>query len=95
MCLDGDRFVQAAGSDAVKRVKYTSNLADLGSADVIIEAIVESEDVKTKLFLQLDKIAKASAILASNTSSISITRLASATKRPRQVIYTLDVIKLY
>lgn len=64
----------------------TSNLEDLHSADVIIEAIVESEDVKRKLFSDLDKIAKASCILASNTSSISITRLASATNRPQQVL---------
>lgn len=61
-------------------------MKELHSADVIIEAIVESEDVKRKLFLELDKIAKRSSILASNTSSIPITRLASATTRPEQVI---------
>lgn len=54
-------------------------------ADVVIEAVVESENVKTELFLELDKIVKSSAILASNTSSISITRLASSTSRPSQV----------
>ncbi|KAI3789604.1 hypothetical protein L2E82_02404 [Cichorium intybus] len=75
-----------AGTDAVARVKYTSNLEDLQFADIVIEAIVESEDVKKKLFAELDKIVKGSAILASNTSSISITRLAAATKRPHQVI---------
>ncbi|KAK9078241.1 hypothetical protein SSX86_002298 [Deinandra increscens subsp. villosa] len=74
------------GIKAVARVNYTSNLEDLRSADIVIEAIVESEDVKKKLFAELDKIVKASAILASNTSSISITRLATATKRPQQVI---------
>lgn len=78
---------QEVGADAVARVKYTSNLEDLQSADIVIEAIVESEDVKKKLFAELDKIVKGSAILASNTSSISITRLASATKRPHQVSY--------
>lgn len=67
-------------------MQCTSNLEDLCSADVVIEAIVESEDVKKKLFSELDKITKRSAILASNTSSISITRLASATTRPSQVI---------
>ncbi|XP_052177206.1 uncharacterized protein LOC127791393 [Diospyros lotus] len=77
---------QAAGSDACLLLQCTANLKDLCTADVIIEAIVESEDVKKKLFSQLDKIAKVSAILASNTSSISITRLASATNRPQQVI---------
>ncbi|XP_075671135.1 uncharacterized protein LOC142640767 isoform X2 [Castanea sativa] len=77
---------RAAGTSALGRLQCTTNLEELCSADVIIEAIVESEDVKKKLFLELDKIAKSSAILASNTSSISITRLASVTSRPRQVI---------
>ncbi|PQP94862.1 uncharacterized protein Pyn_37260 [Prunus yedoensis var. nudiflora] len=77
---------QAVGKDALERLWFTSNLEKLSSADIIIEAIVESEDVKKKLFLELDKITKSSAILASNTSSISITRLASATSRPHQVI---------
>lgn len=61
-------------------------------ADFVIEAIVESEDVKKKLFLELDKIVKSSAILASNTSSISITRLASATSRPSQVVLRLFLL---
>ncbi|KAG9439206.1 hypothetical protein H6P81_019371 [Aristolochia fimbriata] len=71
---------------ATNSVRCTQNFEELQSADVIIEAIVESEEVKKRLFSQLDKIAKPSAILASNTSSISITRLASATNRPSQVI---------
>ncbi|WZY95462.1 hypothetical protein YC2023_067791 [Brassica napus] len=74
------------GDDAMRRLRLTSNLQDLRSADIIIEAILESEDIKKKLFKELDGIAKSSAILASNTSSISITRLASATQRPTQVI---------
>ncbi|KAI5420537.1 uncharacterized protein LOC127075473 [Lathyrus oleraceus] len=77
---------QATASEALKRLCFTTNLNDLSHADFIIEAIVESEEVKKALFLQLDKIAKSSAILASNTSSISITRLASSTTRPKQVI---------
>ncbi|CAJ2666167.1 unnamed protein product [Trifolium pratense] len=77
---------QDKASDAFKRLRFTTDLNDLSLADFIIEAIVESEDVKKSLFLQLDKIAKSSAILASNTSSISITRLASSTSRPKQVI---------
>ncbi|WJX70981.1 3-hydroxybutyryl-CoA dehydrogenase [Trifolium repens] len=77
---------QDTASDALKRLRFSTDLNDLSLADFIIEAIVESEDVKKSLFLQLDKIAKSSAILASNTSSISITRLASSTTRPKQVI---------
>ncbi|GAB2230797.1 hypothetical protein Droror1_Dr00015089 [Drosera rotundifolia] len=77
---------QSAGSNVVKHLKCTSNLDDFRLADFVIEAIAENEGVKKKLFSDLDKIVKSSAILASNTSSISITRLASATKRPLQVI---------
>ncbi|XP_040986397.1 3-hydroxybutyryl-CoA dehydrogenase isoform X2 [Juglans microcarpa x Juglans regia] len=77
---------EAAGSSALGRLRCTKSLEELHSADIIIEAIAEYEDAKRKLFLELDKIAKSSAILASNTSSISITRLASVTSRPLQVI---------
>lgn len=61
------------------------SLEDFHSADLVIEAIAESEVAKKKLFVELDKKVKSSAILASNTSSISITRLASVTSRPSQV----------
>lgn len=77
---------QAKGDDAVKRLRFTTDLEEFHLADLVIEAIVESEEVKKSLFVKLDKIVKSSAILASNTSSISITRLASYTSRPRQVI---------
>jgi 3-hydroxybutyryl-CoA dehydrogenase len=79
-------LTQETASNALSRLRVTSNLEDLHSADIIIEAIVESEEVKKNLFAKLDKIAKPSTILASNTSSISITRLATATGRPQQVI---------
>ncbi|ERN16707.1 uncharacterized protein LOC18445036 [Amborella trichopoda] len=77
---------QAMADDAIMRLKCSTDLRDLHSADIIIEAIVESEGSKKELFSQLDRIVKDSAILASNTSSISITRLATTTRRPRQVI---------
>lgn len=85
---------QLVGAESIKRLKCTSNLEELGDSDVIIEAIVESEGIKKTLFSQLDKIAKASAILASNTSSISITRLASATSRPMQVFVIALLVSL-
>lgn len=80
-----DFISQEAKADALRCLRCTSNLEDLASADIVIEAIVESEDVKKRLFVDLDKIVKKTAILASNTSSISITRLAAATGRPQQV----------
>ncbi|RZC08940.1 putative 3-hydroxybutyryl-CoA dehydrogenase [Glycine soja] len=81
--------IDAAGADALKRLRLTTDLEDLQLADLIIEAIVESEDVKKSLFAQLDRIANSSAILASNTSSISVTRLATPTSRPCQHFFAL------
>ncbi|KAK4753290.1 hypothetical protein SAY87_022088 [Trapa incisa] len=77
---------EADASAALQRLHCTSKLEEMKDCDLIVEAIVESEEIKKKLFIDLDRISKASAILASNTSSISITRLASATNRPAQVI---------
>ena len=71
---------------ALGRLRTTTRLEDLASADAVVEAIVENEAVKKELFGRLDAIARPGALLASNTSSISITRLAAATKRPESFI---------
>ena len=71
---------------ALSRLSGTTRLEALSGCDIVIEAIVESEAVKKELFGRLDGIARAEAILASNTSSISITRLAAATRRPQSFI---------
>jgi 3-hydroxybutyryl-CoA dehydrogenase len=68
------------------RITVAASLADGAGAQLAIEAIVENEGVKRDLFQQLDGLLGPDAILATNTSSISITRLAAATKRPGQVI---------
>ncbi|MGE5414115.1 MAG: 3-hydroxybutyryl-CoA dehydrogenase [Syntrophomonadaceae bacterium] len=73
-------------SGALSRLSTTVRLEALSGCDIVIEAIVEDEAVKKELFGRLDRIARAGAILASNTSSISITRLAAATKRPESFI---------
>jgi 3-hydroxybutyryl-CoA dehydrogenase len=64
----------------------TTKLTDLKDVDLIIEAIIESTQVKKDVFSQLDKICKKDSLFASNTSTIPITDLASATKRPEQFI---------
>jgi len=68
------------------RLKTTTSLGDLASCDVVIEAINENEELKGRIFRELDGILAPHAILASNTSSLPITRLASVTKRPGQFI---------
>lgn len=65
---------------------FTSLKEGIGQADLVVEAATENVDLKLKIFKEMDEVAKASAILATNTSSISITKIASVTKRPQQVI---------
>jgi 3-hydroxybutyryl-CoA dehydrogenase len=68
------------------RLRGTTALADLADCDLIIEAIVENPDEKKRLFAELDQLCKPETILASNTSSIPIIQMASATKRGSQVL---------
>jgi 3-hydroxybutyryl-CoA dehydrogenase len=65
---------------------FTQTAEGAKNADLIIEAATENAEIKLKIFAELDKIAKPAAILASNTSSISITKIAAATNRPDKVI---------
>jgi len=67
-------------------LKGTASMSDLAGCDLVIEAIIENIEVKTKVFAELDTIVKPEGILASNTSSIAITKIAAATKRPSQVM---------
>ncbi|NPA45092.1 MAG: 3-hydroxybutyryl-CoA dehydrogenase [Chlorobi bacterium] len=74
-------------NDTVNRLKtFTSIKSGVKDADLIVEAATENEELKLKIFKELDEVAKPEAILASNTSSISITKIAAVTKRPEKVI---------
>jgi 3-hydroxybutyryl-CoA dehydrogenase len=75
-----------AAAAALARIRPTTATADLGSAQLVIEAATENIDLKLRIFDALSKVAAPGAILASNTSSISITRIAAATDRPERVI---------
>lgn len=71
---------------ALTKISITTDVATLKDVDLIIEAATENLELKTRIFKQLDGLAKPEAIIASNTSSISITKLAASTQRPSQVI---------
>jgi 3-hydroxybutyryl-CoA dehydrogenase len=81
-----DRMTQAARSAALERIRTAPRLGDLSACDVVVEAATENVRLKLELFVELDRLTKPGAILASNTSSISLTRIAAATSRPAQVI---------
>ncbi len=84
--VEKGRFTGDEKAEALKRIRVGSGLASVEGADLVVEAVVEKEPVKIALFGELDRLCKESAILASNTSSISITRIAAATNRPGKVI---------
>ncbi|MDJ0859392.1 MAG: 3-hydroxybutyryl-CoA dehydrogenase [Dinoroseobacter sp.] len=78
------KIEQSAADAAMGRINTTLTLADLGATDLVIEAATERETVKSAIFEDLQPHLKPSTILTSNTSSISITRLASRTDRPEK-----------
>lgn len=79
--------ISAAEKNAILgRIHGTTDYAALGEADLIIEAATENYELKVKILRQIEQVAKSQAIIASNTSSISITRLAAQTQTPEQFI---------
>ena len=77
---------EEAKKDALGRINAAPSLADLAECDLVIEAASENEAIKRKIFQDVSRLLKPEGLLASNTSSISITRLASATDRPEKFI---------
>jgi len=78
--------IDTTQKEAAGRIQFVGDMATIGKADLVIEAATENPDLKLKIFREADEKAHAGVILASNTSSISITKIAAATKRPEQVI---------
>ena len=78
--------ISAESKENALQIKMTHDLEGIEEADLLIEAATENFDLKRKIFVELDEKASPKAILASNTSSISLTQLASATSRPDKVI---------
>ncbi len=87
-----DRFVKKETltieqkDEILSRVKTTTNLEDLKDCFIVVEAATENFEIKTQIFQKLDEVCVENTILASNTSSISITKIAAQTKRPDKVI---------
>lgn len=79
-------ITQATADTALTRIKSAPNLAAFEACDIVIESVVEHDEAKRKVFAELKPILKPEAILSSNTSSISITRLAATTDRPDKFI---------
>jgi 3-hydroxybutyryl-CoA dehydrogenase len=79
--LTGDQKKEILG-----RIRKSTNLEDMKDADFVVEAAIEREDLKLNIFRKLDEVCKPGVVLATNTSSIPITRIAGATKRPALVI---------
>jgi 3-hydroxybutyryl-CoA dehydrogenase len=84
--VEKGKVTAEARAAALAAISGSTDLADLAGCDLVVEAIVEDETIKRELFTKLDALLAPGAILASNTSSISITRLAAVTKRPESVI---------
>ena len=84
--VDKGKMTAAEKDVVLARISGTTKLEDLAGCDVVIEAAIEKLDVKLELFKTLDGLVKPGAILATNTSSLPITKIAAATKRPDKVI---------
>ena len=81
-----ERMTEEAKEKALANITYTTEVKDLADCDVVIEAATENPKLKKEIFKELDEVVKEGAILASNTSSLSITDIAAVTKRPEKVI---------
>ncbi len=80
------KITQEDADAAVARVRVTTDMADLADRDLVIEAAPEIESLKADIFAKLDAVVKPGAILATNTSSLAVIKMAQATSRPGQVV---------
>jgi len=84
--LESKNLIQEKAADVFKRIQFVENISALSNVDCVIEAVTENFQIKADLFKSVEAVVKANCILASNTSSISITKLAASTKKPEQFI---------
>ena len=84
--VDKGRISQEDKDATMARIKGTTNTKDFSDCDLVIEAIIENMDLKKKVFAELDKVCPKHAILATNTSCLSVIDMAKATNKPEQVL---------
>jgi len=81
-----EKITTEAAAKVVSLIRTTTEIVKVVNVDLVIEAVAEDIEVKKKVFAQLDRLCPSTTILATNTSALSLTKIASATKRPSQVI---------
>jgi 3-hydroxybutyryl-CoA dehydrogenase len=84
--VEKGQLEQGARDAAVGRLTLTADLAGLADCDLVIEAIIEALEPKQELFRELERVCRADAVLATNTSALSVTEIASATSSPERVV---------
>jgi 3-hydroxybutyryl-CoA dehydrogenase len=84
--VDKGRLTQEERDVALDRLTTTTELADLAGCELVVEAVVEELDAKRELFRELEDVVAPEAVLATNTSALSVTEIASATERPERVV---------
>ncbi len=81
-----EKLSDAEREELLGRVRYATSLQDLADADLVIEAVVESLEVKKRIFAELEDVVSADAVLATNTSSLSVTEISTANRHPGRVV---------
>jgi 3-hydroxybutyryl-CoA dehydrogenase len=84
--VEKGRLTEAERDAALGRLSLTTELADLADCDLAIEAVLEELDLKREVFAELDRITRPDAVLATNTSALSVREIAAATSRPERVV---------
>src|SRR5690606_19736315 len=84
--LDRGKIDQQSHDELHSHIQYTTDLTDLADADLVVEAVPESLELKKQIFTQLDEIVRPEAVLATNTSSLPVTEIAVATTNPKRVV---------
>jgi 3-hydroxybutyryl-CoA dehydrogenase len=84
--VEKGRMTQYERDAALGRLKLATELADLADCDLVIEAVLEELDLKREVFAELDRVTRPDAVLATNTSALSVAEIAEATERPDRVV---------